>query len=165
MPDETERLELREAVADDQAFLFSLYCDVREPEVNAWGWPASQRDAFLQMQFMAQGRSYSAAYPDAIHHIVYSRGAPVGRRLVTRAAAWVRLVDIALLAAHRNRGLGTQLIQQLIDECSAQNSILHLQVLRGNPALRLYQRLGFCESGSDDMYIQMQWKPAAMRQT
>jgi len=32
-------------------------------------------------------------------------------------------------------------------------------VLRGNPALRLYERLGFKETGSDPMYIQMQWEP------
>ena len=71
----------------------------------------------------------------------------------------MHLVDIGLLTAHRNRGLGTMLIQQLIDECRLQKTALDLQVLRGNPALRLYERLGFKETGSDPMYIQMQWEP------
>ena len=35
-----------------------------------------------------------------------------------------------------------------------------LQVLRGNPAHGLYQRLGFQEIGTDPMYIQMVWTPA-----
>jgi hypothetical protein len=37
---------------------------------------------------------------------------------------------------------------------------LRLQVLRGNPAIRLYQRLGFVQSGADPMYLQMEWVPA-----
>jgi len=161
MPGDIVPLELREATAGDQDFLFRLYCDVRGPEVEAWGWPAIQRDAFLKMQFLAQSRSYATAYPDATHHIVYSGGAAAGRRLVARTGEGLHLIDIALLAAHRNHGLGAQLIQPLIDECRTRQCALHLQVLRGNPALRLYQRLGFRETGSDAMYIQMQWTPAA----
>jgi hypothetical protein len=46
-----EAVSLRVTQDDDLPFLFTLYCDVRSPEVNAWGWPASQRDSFLRMQF------------------------------------------------------------------------------------------------------------------
>jgi len=45
----------------------------------------------------------------------------------------MHLVDIALLGAHRNRGLGTRLIRQLMDECEVGGAALHLHVLRGNP--------------------------------
>src|SRR5271166_4142540 len=114
--DQQDALALREACADDLPFLLSLYCDVRSPEVNAWGWPAAQREAFLRMQYDAQRRSYQAAYPQAAHHIVCSCGVPIGRRLVAAMPEGVRLVDIALLSAYRNRGIGTRLIQQLVDE-------------------------------------------------
>ena len=74
-----ESLHLREAHDGDLPFLLTLYCDVRGPEVAAWGWPASQRDAFLRMQFDAQRRSYQSAFPQAVHHIVLRDGQPVGR--------------------------------------------------------------------------------------
>ena len=135
-------LALRDACAADQQFLFTLYCDVREPEVNAWGWPAGQRDAFLRMQFEAQRLVYLAAYPEATHHIVSMGDVPIGRRLVATTPEGMRLVDIALLASYRNRGIGTQLIRQLTDQCVA-GGALSLQVLRGNPAQRLYERDGF----------------------
>lgn len=159
-PEQLEPIELRDACADDLKFLFSLYCDVRGPEVNAWGWPAGQRDAFLRMQFDAQRRSYLVAYPVSTHHIVCSGGFPIGRRLVAATPEGIRLVDIALVAACRNRGIGTRLIQQLTDECASGSSAVILQVLRGNPAQRLYRRIGFRESGADAMYITMRWTAA-----
>ena len=36
---------------------------------------------------------------------------------------------------------------------------LRLQVLQGNPAMRLYRRMGFVETGADQMYAQMEWNP------
>jgi ribosomal protein S18 acetylase RimI-like enzyme len=155
--------ELRDAGGEDLPFLFELYCDVRGPEVNAWGWPAAQCDAFLRMQFEAQRQSYLAAYPDAIHHIVHSNGIDVGRRLVAATPEEMRLVDIALLSTYRNRGIGAQLIQQLMDDCDGAGCVLRLQVLRGNPAQRLYERLGFretsTETGAAAMYIEMARAP------
>jgi GNAT superfamily N-acetyltransferase len=161
MPDEPDGMDLRDAQADDLPFLFSLYCDVRREEVAAWGWPASQQDSFLRMQFEAQRRSYQAAYPDAIHHIVCLDGAAIGHRLAASALGGMHLVDIALLAAHRNRGIGRRLIRELMDQCEARRSDLRLNVLRGNPALRLYLRMGFIETGADAMYIQLAWTPAS----
>jgi len=136
-------MELRVALPEDLPFLFKLYRDVRGPEVSAWGLPAGQVEVFLHMQFDAQRRSYEASFPQAIHQIVISNGEPVGRRIFAHTADGIHLVDIALLASHRNHGLGT------------------LHVLRGNPALRLYQRLGFEETAADAMYIQMAWKPGS----
>jgi ribosomal protein S18 acetylase RimI-like enzyme len=158
-------LEFRDAVSGDTPFLFSLYCDVRTPELDAWGWPAAQREPFLRMQFEAQRRSYEAAYPEATHEIVCSGGVEVGRRLVAHTPAGMHLVDIALLTAHRNRGIGTRLIQQMLDECAASNCPLALSVLQGNPALRLYQRLGFHQTSADPMYIQMAWLPETVHST
>lgn len=137
MTEAIDLLDLRDAQPGDLPFLFDLYCDVRGPEVSAWCWPEMQRDAFLRMQFEAQRRGYEAAYPDAIHHIVLGGGEAIGRRLAAPTSEGMRLVDIALLASHRNRGIGTRLIQQLMDDCRAFGSALRLQVLRGNPAKRL----------------------------
>lgn len=150
---------LSDARESDLKFLFELYCDVRGPETSAWGWPAAQSEAFLRMQFEAQQRSYHAVYPKARNEIVSIDGVPAGQRLVAYSPSEMRLVDISLLAAYRNRGIGADLIQQLIDECQGNGLILRLQVLQGNPAIRLYQRNGFRETGGDPMYIQMAWLP------
>jgi ribosomal protein S18 acetylase RimI-like enzyme len=53
-------------------------------------------------------------------------------------------------------------MRSLIHECATAGVILKLQVLKLNPALRLYQRLGFTTTGEDQMYMQMQLDPQAV---
>jgi ribosomal protein S18 acetylase RimI-like enzyme len=69
----------------------------------------------------------------------------------------MQLIYIALVTGYRNRGIGAWLIRQLMADCEAEGAALYLQVLSGNPAQRLYQRLGFRETESTSMYIQMRW--------
>lgn len=159
MPEVFDRPELRDAQESDLPFLFRLYADVRGPEIASWGWPAAESQSFLRMQFEAQRRSYQAAYANSRHEIISIEHTPVGRRLVASAPGDMRLVDIALLSSYRNRGIGRSLVQQLIDECRANGLLLQLQVLQGNPARGLYERMGFEETSSDAMYIQMACSP------
>lgn len=152
-----ELITLRDAAPEDMPFLARLYSDTRCQEVSAWGWPPSQQELFLQMQFDAQHRSYRSSFPDAADRIIYVEDAPAGRLLVDRETTACLLVDIALLAAHRNHGIGTLLLRDLQEECRTRDRVLRLQVLRGNPAIRLYERLGFRQTGADPVYIQMEW--------
>ncbi len=71
--------------------------------------------------------------------------------------AWVRLLDegfghvdnntpelvFAMLPEYRNRGLGTQLMEQLVREVANLYRQISLSVREDNPAVRLYERLGF----------------------
>lgn len=55
----------------------------------------------------------------------------------------------------RNFGIGTYLIQQM-EKLAKENfkiTLLHLQVYEGNPAIRLYSRLGFKEFGFQKKWI------------
>lgn len=159
MPEMIDRLELRDALDSDLPFLFTLYRDVRGPEVAAWGWPPAQVEPFLRMQFDAQRRSYQAANPESKNKIVSVEHVQVGRILLAFAQGEMTLVDIALLSVYRNRGIGGYLIRRLLQNCQEGQIVLRLQVFQGNPAIQLYRRLGFVETGCDPMYIQMAWSP------
>jgi len=152
-------ISLRPFRPDDQEFLFELYASTRLHEIAGFGWPAAQQEMFLRMQFNAQYRSYEAAYGRAEHQIVEQDGKPVGRIMVLWEKDSALLVDIALLAEHRGRGVGSELLGELVQKCTHAGVPLRLQVLKTNPALRLYQRLGFTRTGEDQMYIQMERQP------
>jgi len=152
-------ISLRPFRADDQEFLFALYASTRLHEIAGFGWPAAQQEMFLRMQFNAQYRSYEAAYGHAEHQIVEQDGKPVGRIMVQWEKDFALLVDIALLAEHRGRAIGGDLLRDLIQKCTQAGVPLRLQVLKTNPALRLYQRLGFTSTGEDQMYIQVERPP------
>lgn len=154
------RLSLRTVRNQDEDFLFRLYASTRQEEISAWGWDATQQNAFLRMQFRAQRQGYAADYAGADHQVILADDEPVGRLMVHRTEKEVRLVDIAVLSEYRNRGLGAALIRDLMAECQASRKPLRLQVAKGNRAARLYERLGFLQTGEDEIYYHMWWNLA-----
>lgn len=56
---------------------------------------------------------------------------------------------------HRGKGIGTKLIQNLIHLAKDRFKIelLHLQVYQDNPAIHLYERMGFTEFGKQPRWI------------
>ena len=147
---------LRSATLSDEAFLFELYASTRKEELDAWGWDDAQRKEFLELQFRAQHMSYRAQFPNADHQIILEDDRPIGRIMVNRTDDEFRLVDVALLSECRGSGIGTRLVRALVDEASRAGKPLRLQVLRTNPAARLYERLGLTSVGDDGLYVQME---------
>jgi GNAT superfamily N-acetyltransferase len=78
----------------------------------------------------------------------------------TRTADGMRLIDIAVINSKRRRGLGTEVIRALQQECHTRGWTLRLQVLMGNTAERLYRKLGFEVAGEDPLRRQMVWSGA-----
>lgn len=146
---------LRPVRPDDAAFLRALYAELRADELDAWAFPATAREAFLDLQFRAWS-SAVAFRPEAA--IVLADGAPVGLLVVVEGTDGPCLSEIALCAAVRGRGLGTTLIRAL----QAGRRPITLHVLHGSAAVGLYTRLGFSPTGDDDgLRIGMRWTPGA----
>lgn len=68
-------------------------------------------------------------------------------------------MDIALLPPHRGRGVGSALLAALTAEAEAAGKPLTIHVERFNPALRLYQRLGFAAVEDKGVYLLLRWSP------
>ncbi|XEC95620.1 GNAT family N-acetyltransferase [Paenibacillus tarimensis] len=154
-------MEFRAVTPADDSFLYALYSDARRDEVTAWGWDASQADAFLRMQWSAQNQSYAMHYPDAVHLIIVFEGQDTGRVVIHYGIESIRLVDIAVMSRHRNRGIGVAVMRHLQREAELAELPVHLSVTSGNPAKRLYERLGFecVNADASDLYIAMRWEP------
>jgi ribosomal protein S18 acetylase RimI-like enzyme len=149
-------ITLRPERPEDERFRFELYAGTRQEELDAWGWAPELRASFLAVQFKAQ-QACRLQFPEADFQIVLLAGHPIGRLVVNRAADEFRLVDIALLPQHRNAGVGTALIRELMAQAVAAGKPLRLTVLKGHRAARLYQRLGFAKTGESALHDQMQW--------
>lgn len=148
---------------EDAEFLFEVYASTRREEVAAWGWDGSQQEAFLRMQFQVQQRAYAMQYPDAEQRRIVLGDEPVGRLIVLRMEPEIRLVDISLLPAFRSRGIGTEVIRGLQAEAAGAGKVLRLMVVKGSPARRLYERLGFVQTGESGTHEAMEWhQPAPM---
>ena len=79
-------------------------------------------------------------------NIVCLDAAPIGLFKHYRTQEeWV-LLQIQVLPEYQGKGIGEQLIRGLLDEARRAGVPVTLSVLRGNPARRLYERLGFEET-------------------
>ncbi|HKX28049.1 MAG TPA: GNAT family N-acetyltransferase [Blastocatellia bacterium] len=141
----------------DEAFLYRLYASGRTEEMSNWGWDNSQQEAFLTMQFRAQRSQYDQ-YPNVSHRIILANDHPIGRLIVSEVEDELRLVDIMLLAEHRNAGIGTILIRELLDRATSLGKAVRLHVEKTNRAQRLYQRLGFVITAEKGSHYLMQWR-------
>lgn len=157
MTDLRNPLTLRCALPDDESFLFELYGNTRKEEMAAWGWDLEQEQMFLKLQFTAQRQNYDIAFPNAQHQIIMLDGQAIGRVLVERSEFEHRGVDIALLQEHRNAGIGGMLIQELLDEAARAGKPFRISVVKTNPALHLYERLGFKTTADTGTHFEMEW--------
>ena len=153
--------DLQPRTEKDESFYVGLFREVREPEFLCLGLSRQALDHLLTMQFRAQTLSYAAQFPEATDHVIWQSGIRVGRLLVDRSLPGYRLIDIALLPEWRGKGLGTQILQVLAEEARVHNVSLHLDVRPGNPAARLYHRLGFVATGSDGANLRMEFRPGS----
>lgn len=153
-------VEFRPVTLEDQEFLFQVYASTRDEELAPLGWDHAQREAFLEMQFTAQHGSYTSEFVDADFDIILLDDQPIGRLYVDRREDEIRLIDIALLPEHRNAGIGTALVRDLLEEAERSVKPVRLHVEVYNRARRLYQRLGFRTISDKGVYLFMEWLPS-----
>jgi ribosomal protein S18 acetylase RimI-like enzyme len=150
-------LTFRRMTEADLPFLARVYASTRIEELAAVPWTAEQKAAFLDMQFRAQHQDYQQNYPLADWLIAAHAGADVGRLYIERCPSEHRIIDIALLPAHRSQGYGTALLRDVMDEAAACGKAVSIHVEKVNPAMRLYRRLGFKTTGEHGIYDLMLW--------
>jgi GNAT superfamily N-acetyltransferase len=158
---EAEEITFRPITEEDLPLLHRIYASTREEELAQTGWDDAQKAAFLDMQFHAQHTFYQEHYGDSTFEIILRRGEPAGRLYVRRSEDEILIVDIALLPEHRNQGIGTRLLRELLDEAAAAGKPVHIHVEFFNPAQRLYQRLGFRQVEDHGIYHLMEWRSEA----
>jgi GNAT superfamily N-acetyltransferase len=152
-------VRLRPCTPDDVPFLLKLYETTRADELALAPWSDEDKATFIRMQFDAQDRHYRAAFPNADRSVILVGDEPVGRLYIDRRLDEIRGVDIALLPQWRARGIGTALMHDLLEEAAGTGRPFRLQVQFGNPARRLYVRLGFRTVSKSGPYELMELRP------
>lgn len=163
-PSETlvEGIELRPIRDDDVPFLRSLYASTRADEMALVAWTDDQRQAFLDQQFEAQHRYYRENYANPEYSIVELEGHPIGRLYLDLRTNEIRIVDIALMPEARGRGIGGQLVRDVLAKAGDAGTPVTIHVEKFNPARRLYDRLGFRAIGDRDVHLLMEWTPGSV---
>jgi ribosomal protein S18 acetylase RimI-like enzyme len=152
---------LRPVDESDDEFLLALYGSTRAHEMADLPWSEQQKHSFIRMQNNAKPRFDRNHFVGARHLIVERDGRRIGRLYVDRNADEIRIVDIALVPEFRGRGIGAALIGDVFAEARASGLPVRIHVEKDNPALRLYDRLGFTPIADQGVYCLMEWTPGA----
>jgi len=150
------RIVLRSAIPADRPFLARVYASTREAELAQVPFTPEQRAAFVAQQFDAQSRHYAEHYHDTSFDVIEVDGVPAGRLIVGRWTREIRVVDIALLAEHRGRGVGSRVLAPVLAEADERGVPATIHVETFNPAQRLYHRLGFREVSREAVYLKLE---------
>lgn len=151
----------REAAPADAAFLRRLF---DESAMAMPGVPVEMAASLADMQFRGRELSYTAQYPGANDCVLcLVDGAPVGRHLMVRQPDAYRTIDLAVLREHQHQGHATAALEHLRQKAASEGAPLRLRVATTNPALLLYQRLGFLIVANDELSFEMECRPAHQR--
>lgn len=154
-----QSVALRPITEDDLHFLFQLYASTRAGEKELVGWEDEPWEVFMRMQFNLQHSQYMQNYEHPSFDIVMLGATQVGRLYVNRGANEIRIVDITLSPEYRGRGIGADLLSSILLEGDDRGVPVTLHVERNNPALALYQRLGFRVEGDRGVSLFMERQP------
>lgn len=149
------------AQSEDRATLLRIYASTREEELATTDWGEEQKRVFVNQQFSAQDSYYREYYVGARFDLIKVDGEVVGRLYVDRDQerfpGEIRLMEITVLPEHRGRGLGSEILGQLMAEARAEGRSLTIHVERFNRALSLYFRLGFRQLEDKGVFLLLGW--------
>ena len=154
-------ITFRPITAEDTDFLYTVYAGTRAEELALVDWTESQKEAFLRAQFNAQHQAYQGTYRGGDFLVILLNDRPIGRLYLARWEQEIRIIDIALLPGHRNGGIGSTILHDILAESTRGGKRVSIHVEMFNPALRLYQRLGFRKRGAHGVYHFMEWSPGS----
>ncbi len=152
-------IQLRPATDQDLAFLYRVYASSRADEMALVPWDDEQKAVFLKMQFQLQHKYYHEQFTRARFDLIELDGKPVGRLYVEERPDEIRIIDIALLEAFRSQGIGSQLLESILARGQELGLPVRIHVEKNNPALHLYDRLGFHVIGDQGVYYLMECVP------
>lgn len=134
-------ITLRPATRKDLDFLDRLYTVAMRPYFEK----SNQWNPLL----------FRITFDESVSQVIQYDGRDVGFLKVRHDPGAIFVGDIQLLPEYQNRGIGTHLILGILQEAKRTGAQVWLKVLKGNPARRLYERLGFSVSEETECHYRM----------
>ena len=139
------KIALRQARPVDYGFARQLYRATMHDRIDeGFGWDEYRQDMSFAQQFVL-----------GEVRIIALKGKDVGW-IQTRVEGLVlNLFQFYVVPEWQGRGIGSFVLKRLTAEAKRRGSVIALSVMKGSPAIRLYQRHGFRPTHADAYKIYM----------
>jgi ribosomal protein S18 acetylase RimI-like enzyme len=149
------QLEIR--TESDSGFFMELFGEIKSSELLLNTWPEQIRHQMITMQFQAFEQSIITEFPGSIDFLILFNSVKAGRLQINKDEKEIRIINISLLPAFRNKGIGSKILNNIIIEAS--HTPVFLEVDKTNPAQKLYSRLGFKIVQQNEIKYLMKYTP------
>jgi len=136
---------------EDYDFALASYLDSTRPLLIALGRWDEER---IILRF-------AESFDPGQIHILTATGTNIGWMQVSETEDEIHLDQLHLIESARNMRIGSGLIRELQDRANGSGKALALNVIHGNRARELYERLGFRVAEGDEEKVRMVWRDGA----
>ncbi len=138
---------IRQGTKFDESWLYQLYCTTMRMHIEkTWGWDEQfQRGGFK-----------NNLLPDKFKIVVLD-GNDIGAYLVDEEEEHFWIEMLLIQPDMQKQGVGTKILNMLQAESQKHQKPLRLNVIKVNPAIQFYSRLGFVVYEEDDAFYKMEW--------
>ena len=143
-------IDFRQATSADFDYCAKLYVAAMEATIRA-----------LELDIDKHIAGFRDRWSAAETRIIARDGADIGWLQAAADGDALFLKQLFVDAPLRRQRIGTQVMHRLIDEASRAGRAVTLDVIKTNPALRLYRRLGFTTTGEEQHKYNMRRERAA----
>ena len=140
--------EFRIAQDGDYDFAERLYLATMKPLLSRLG-------ALDEPELIA---NFKRLYRPGDVKIIVVDGVDAGWLQISESEREISLYQIHIKSGYRARGIGPALMQDLLARGRIREKPISLYVVRNNPAVALYKRLGFKVVGEDETKLHMRWE-------
>jgi ribosomal protein S18 acetylase RimI-like enzyme len=115
----------------------------------------------LHLDRAAQAAGFQQQWDLTQVRIIVLGGSDVGWLQTTRQDDELFVAQMFVDRLFQRKGIGTEVMKRLIGEAARVNQTMRLNVVKINPAVRLYQRLGFQVIREDDRKFYLKRDPVS----
>ncbi len=134
-------IELRPVRAEDYRFAWRLYAEGIRPYAAAYmAWVDAEQEA-----------RFESRYKPGSTWVIRRDGTDVGWMELHEIDEELRLNQLYVAATQQRKGIGSQVMRQVLAKSRETGKPVALNVLKNNPARRLYERFGFTVVGENEM--------------
>ena len=126
--------KLKKSLETDKDWLFDLHQETMYDYVTKiYGWDFQKEREYFDDKTKMEG-----------YHLILNRGnEKIGAINFKIKDDIIRIFRIEILSDHQNRGIGSVILDEVIEISKNENKDIELRVFKINPAHRLYLRKGF----------------------
>ena len=125
------------------------------------GISEEQKNNIITQQFTIEQEQMISMYPEAELNMIIYEEKPVGIIYLYYGEKAHRILEIGLLEEYRGRGIGSHIVNRVIDNAVEKKKAVFLQVSWFNEAAyRFYEKLGFKLVENKGIAYEMKFNPA-----